>query len=92
MTTEATEAFDYGPPQPDGQHVHHPVLTHGERTRPYRDQYTHRACGKPTTLGPGIAETYACDPLYYSDTFCSVCGEYFPIADFQWPDGQTVGT
>ena len=51
-------------------------------------------CGNITTMSRSIAETYARDPNFYGSTFCSSCGEYFPIEEFIWADdkGYRVGT
>jgi hypothetical protein len=57
-------------------------------------------CGKITTMGRSIAETYARDPKFYSGTFCSNCRSHFDIGEngeFVWyeMDGSTgprVGT
>lgn len=64
--------------------------------RPFRQAYRHLTCGGVTSMGWGIAATYACDPHFYSGTFCAVCKEHFPIGEdgaFVW-DGtdQKVGT
>lgn len=68
------------------------VLAHEEVTkgfiRPYRDSYVHNTCGKLTTMGRTIAETYARDPEFYSATFCAQCCAHFPIKEFMW-DGTT---
>jgi hypothetical protein len=88
----------------DGQQEGYVVLTPEERTkgfvRPYRDAYRHLKCGKITTMGRSIAETYARDPDFYTGTFCITCGGHFPIGEggeFVWyeMDGKTgpkVGT
>ena len=51
-------------------------------------------CGKITTMGRSIAETYARSPGFYSGTFCFACGAHFPIGkdgEFVWfeMDGST---
>ena len=82
----------------DGQQKDYVVLTAEERSkgwvRPYRDAYRHLKCGKITTMGRSIAETYARDPYFYSGTFCVHCCEHFPIGEdgeFVWyeMDGST---
>jgi hypothetical protein len=55
-----------------------------------------KACGHRTTMGQAIAETYARDPSFYSDTFCASCGAHYPVGadgEFVW-EGTTerVGT
>ena len=88
----------------DGQQQGYVVLTPEERNkgfvRPYRDAYRHLKCGKITTMGRSIAETYARDPGFYAGTFCTTCGSHFPVGEegeFVWyeMDGTTgpkVGT
>ena len=72
------------------------VLSDEERakgfTRPYRDSYRHTVCGTVTTMHRSIAETYARDPNFYSGTFCSGCRAHFPLCEFVWPDGSTLGS
>ena len=88
-------------PQPinpkTGQHKDYYVLPEEERAkgfiRPVRDAYTHTKCGKVTSMGRALAETYARDPNYYSSTFCCQCRTHLPVAEFTWyPDGQVVGS
>lgn len=88
----------------NGQQKDYVVLTAAERSkgfvRPYRDAYRHIKCGKITTMGRAIAETYARDPNFYTGTFCATCGTHLPIGEsgeFVWyeMDGSTgpkVGT
>jgi len=72
----------------DGQYNAYIVLSEEERgkgfVRPFRDTYTHKPCGKNTTMGLAIAETYARDPGFYSGTFCFKCKKHFPLAEFVW--------
>lgn len=87
-----------------GQQKDYVVLSAEERSRgfvrPYRDAYRHLKCGKITTMGRAIAETYAREPSFYSGTFCTTCSGHFPIGEdgeFVWyeMDGTTgpkVGT
>lgn len=79
------------------------VLSEEERAkglvRPVRTSYKHLACNLVTTMGLGIAETYARDPKYYGATYCAHCKDYFalilPGGDFKpafvWDDGSGVG-
>lgn len=88
----------------NGQQKDYVVLCDVERAngfvRPYRDAYRHLKCGKITTMGRAIAETYARDPHFYTGTFCTACRGHFPIGEegeFVWyeMDGSTgpkVGT
>ena len=88
----------------DGQQQGYVVLCDKERAkgfvRPYRDAYRHLKCGKITTMGNKIAETYARDPGFYTGTFCSTCRAHFPVGEageFVWYEmdgsiGPKVGT
>ena len=87
----------------DGQQEAYLVLSEAERSkgfvRPVRKSYKHVKCGAVTTMGSGIAETYARDPKFYGRTFCRHCGEHFRLVDdvgkpaFLWePDGSPVGS
>ena len=90
--------------RPDGQQKGYVVLSADERAkgfvRPYRDAYRHEKCGKITTMGRSIAETYAADPFFYSGTFCTTCRAHFPVGEdgeFTWyemdgTEGPKVGT
>jgi hypothetical protein len=84
-------SFDYGKKRPDGQHENHPTDTSGEYVAPIRNQYVHNKCGVATRIGSAIAETYAKNPKMYGSTFCCGCSDYFPVAQFKWDDGVTVG-
>ena len=89
---------------PSGQQKGYVVLNAEERAkgfvRPLRDAYRHLKCGKITTMGRAIAETYARDPSFYNGTFCSTCSAHFPIGEkgeFTWYEmdgleGPKVGT
>lgn len=89
---------------PSGQQRSYVVLSVEERSkgfvRPYRDAYRHTTCGKITTMGRAIAETYARDPSFYNGTFCTTCCAHFPIGEngeFTWyemngSEGPKVGT
>ena len=88
----------------NGQQKGYVVLTPAERAkgfvRPVRDAYRHAKCGKITTMGRDIAETYARDPHFYSGTFCTTCRGHFPVGEageFTWyendgTEGPKVGT
>ena len=45
-------------------------------------------CGRTTTMGIALAETYARDPKFYSGTFCCECGRHFDLEEFVW-EGTT---
>lgn len=73
------------------------VLTEAERAkgfvRPYRDSYSHTRCGTVTTMSRAIAETYACNPAFYTGTFCVSCRGHYPLDEFTWTvDGLVVGS
>jgi hypothetical protein len=88
----------------DGQQDGYVVLTADERAkgfvRTYRDAYKHLRCGKITTMGRAIAETYARCPTFYSGTMCVHCGAHFTVGEygeFVWYEmdgsiGPKVGT
>jgi len=69
------------------------VLSEDERAkgfvRPLRLSYWHEKCGKITTMGRAIAETYARDPHFYGGTYCAHCGHHRPVGEngeFYWCD------
>jgi hypothetical protein len=73
------------------------VLSEEERAkgfvRPYRDTYRHIACGKTTTMGRDIAETYSRNPKFYGATYCVHCRMHLPLGEFHWEsDGTIVGS
>lgn len=91
--------------KPDGQQACYLVLSDEERAkgfiRPVRQSYVHQKCGCQTTMGLAIAETYARDPKFYGGTFCTCCGQHFPLIihengvdtpQFLWGDGTAVGS
>ncbi len=80
-----------------GQHASYVVLCEEERAkgfvRPYRDAYRHATCGRVTTMGRALSETYARDPKFYSHTFCVTCNRHLPVAEFVWTaDGAQLGS
>lgn len=78
------------PLREDGQHEAYWILSEEERAkgfvRPVRSTYVHLTCGRATTMGRAIAETYARDPSYYGSTFCSSCRVHRPVG----PQGEFV--
>ena len=67
------------------------VLSEEERAkgfiRPVRRSYWHQPCGTVTTMGVGLAETYARDPKFYGATYCTGCGQHRPVGpngEFHW--------
>lgn len=83
-----------------GQQKAYVVLSTDERARgfvrPVRNTYVHEKCGGVTTMGRALAETYACDPSFYSGTFCAICRTHFPVGadgEFTWENtNEKVGT
>lgn len=71
------------------------VLSEEERAkgfvRPLRSSYWHETCGRITTMGLAIAETYARDPQFYGATYCVHCGQHRPVGpdgEFRWCDPE----
>jgi len=57
--------------------------------RPVRRAYWHTTCGRVTTMGLALAETYARDPGFYGATYCTTCGQHRPVGaagEFHWVD------
>lgn len=48
------------------------------------------ACGASTRMHERFAETYAVNPTFYGATFCSTCGEHFPVSEFVWDDTDVL--
>ena len=79
------DGFDYGERRGDGQFERHPTTDEGEFVQPVRDSYVHEdGCGWTTTMGEKLAESFARDPAQYGKTFCSKCGDYYPLDEFTW--------
>ena len=81
----------------NGQQVDYLVLCPEERAkgfvRPVRQKYKHKKCGYVTTMGLESAETYAHEPKFYGNAFCTYCCMHLPVAEFTWePDGSVVGS
>lgn len=70
------------------------VLSPEERAKgfvkPVRRSYVHQKCGVETTMGTGLAETYARNPRFYSGTFCVGCHTHFPLNEFLWSDDEPM--
>ena len=63
-----------------------------EFVKPVRFKYRHLKCRVITTISIELAETFACDPQFYSGTFCSFCRNHFPLNEFIWmEDGENLG-
>ncbi len=85
--------------QPVGQAEVYLVLSEEERAkgfvRPVRRSYWHATCGKITTMGRALAETYARQPNFYSHTYCAHCGMHRPVGpggEFYWCDNDNTET
>jgi len=85
-----------GPEKPGPQAEVYLVLSQAERAkgfvRPVRQKYIHDKCGSLTTMGLALSETYARNPKFYGATYCCACQAHFPVAEFKWEDGTTVGS
>jgi hypothetical protein len=85
LTDGSPVTDDHREIQANGQQKGYVVLSADERAkgfvRPYRDAYRHLTCGTITTMGRGIAETYARDPAFYSATYCCKCREHLPVGE-----------
>lgn len=69
------------------------VLSEEERAkgfvRPVRTSYWHTTCGRVTTMGRALAETYARQPGFYGSTYCAHCRLHRPVGEhgeFHWVD------
>lgn len=55
-----------------------------------------KGCGRVTTMGQALAETYARNPKFYGGTFCAICHRHFPVGaqgEFVWEGtDERVGT
>lgn len=83
----------------NGMQATYLVLAENERAkgfvRPLRTTYRHATCGAYTTMGLGLAQTYARDPYFYTGTYCVHCRGHFPVGEhgeFFWLDNTKVGT
>lgn len=47
-------------------------------------------CGRKTTMGRAIAETYAREPKFYGSTYCTHCRMHLPVAEFNWEGTDEV--
>lgn len=75
------------------------VLSEEERTkgfvRPVLRSYWHITCGRVTTMGRALAETYARRPDFYGATYCAHCRMHRPVGEhgeFYWCDPDNVET
>lgn len=84
------------PQGPGLQNKAYIVMSDEERAkgfvRPVRSAYVHNKCLTRTTMGNKLAETYAANPKFYGSTWCCGCATHAPVAEFQWLDGQMVGS
>jgi hypothetical protein len=97
LTDGSPVTDDHRDLKPNGQQKGYVVLTPEERAkgfvRPVRTTYVHTMCGRSTTMGRALAETYARDPGFYSGTFCVACGKHLPLDEFTWADtDERVGS
>jgi hypothetical protein len=95
VTTDPSDPrLTHGPEnEPHEQADTYLVLSDEERAKgfvqPLRLSYWHTTCGKITTMGKAIAETYARDPSFYGATYCAHCRMHRPVGaggEFHWVD------
>lgn len=70
-----------------GQQKSYVILANESRTefqRPVRNRYIHEKCENVTTIAREIAETFAVDPKFYTNTFCAHCRQHFRVSEFRW--------
>jgi hypothetical protein len=60
--------------------------------RPVRRTYVHDKCGVATKMGLKLSKKYAREPKFYGATYCVGCSAHFPVSQFKWEDGKTVGS
>lgn len=86
MADRPDDDFDYGERLDNGQFEHHPTKDEGEFVQPVRESYVHEVdgCGRTTTMGQKLVESFARDPTQYGKTFCAGCGHYYPLPQFVW--------
>lgn len=97
---ETSDRTDPGINKPRGlrqQNESYLVLSEEERAkgfvRPIRFKYLHIRCGSVTSMSQGIAETYARDPKFYGQTWCSYCCDHFLVDEFVWANtNERVGS
>ena len=104
ITTDPNDPrLTHGPDPADGpwseQAEVYLVLSEEERAkgfiRPVLTQYWHEICGRITTMGLPIAETYARNPSFYGGTYCAHCGVHRPVGEhgeFYWCDQDNADT
>jgi hypothetical protein len=90
--------------RPDGMQEKYLVLSPDEIDKgfvePLRESYYHERCGTTTTMVYEIAATCARNPEFYGATWCSRCGDHYPVGvhgQFVWMErgkitDQKVGT
>lgn len=49
-------------------------------------------CNAVTHMGLTLSETWARDPWFYSHTYCTRCKTHLPVEEFQWDDGNVLGS
>lgn len=95
LTTDPSDPrLGHGPnTTPVPQNEAYLVLSDEERAkgfvRPLRTAYWHTVCGRITTMGRELAETYARQPDFYGATYCAHCSMHRPVGEngeFYWCD------
>lgn len=47
-------------------------------------------CGGVTVMRLELCQTYACDPKFYSSTYCAHCKTHLPVSEFIWDEDKEV--
>jgi hypothetical protein len=59
-------------------------------TAELRSSYIHEVCGRTTTMGRVMAETFA--QAAHATAYCAYCKRRYPVSEFRWtPGGERVG-
>ena len=73
-------------------YVHQYMLDGSQVPRVITSRKGMGGCGAATTMGLALAETYARDPKFYGATYCVGCKTHLPVDEFEWDDGEKVGS
>ena len=60
------------------------IKASGGKMNEIRNKYKHTVCGTETTMSDEEARTLADDPMFYEETYCDQCDDYFELYDFTW--------
>jgi len=96
LTPEEQKYNSPGDPEPYVKYEVFPPEMHPSLGKFWTEKDLRSGCGKTTTMGQALAETYSRAPSYYSGTFCCTCGAHFPVGaegEFVWEGtDERVGT